>query len=267
MRKRTVINLGLVDDLNMLTVEEAKKFAKDLDIYVGKSTKPCLITKLQQCWSEGRKYLSDDGGVLLVNRRRQILDKLRNMGNLGKLTIQVLKHYSKRLGVNVLEVRGRKNLELALNKLLGTRLETSFVEKEPNAVGDVKESVDRKQSLGCQSMNISDPPSTLLVQQPSLVYSGVALNSQPGPLCKGVQSKLFSKEFTINFATQLEHCLSKHFDHGLHVVGTITMPNGIQYERIFNVGEGDCFFLSIAQGCQFFGVHIDHIELRSRVGQ
>ena len=43
------MNLGLVDDLNMLTAEEARKFAKDLDIYVGKSTKPCLITKLQQC--------------------------------------------------------------------------------------------------------------------------------------------------------------------------------------------------------------------------
>ena len=62
-------------------------------------------------------------------------------------------------------------------------------------VGNVKESVDRKQSLACQSVNISDPPSTLLVQQPSLVYSGDALNSQPGHLCKGVQSKLFSKEY------------------------------------------------------------------------
>ena len=120
---------------------------------------------------------------------------------------------------------------------------------------------------GIQSVNISDPSSALLVQQPSPVYSSGALNSQPGPLCKGVQSKLFSKEFTINFATQLKHCLAKHFDHGLHVVGTVTMPNGIEYERIFNVGEGDCFFWSIAQGCQFFGVHIDHIELRSRVGQ
>ena len=164
-------------------------------------------------------------------------------------------------------MRGRKNLELALNKLLGTRLETSCVEKEHNAVGNVKESVDRTQPLACQIVNISDPSTTLLVQQPSPVYSADALNSQPGPLCKGVQSKLFSKEFTINFATQLKHCLSKHFDHGLHVVGTITMPNGIQYERIFNVGEGDCFFWSIAQGCQFFGVHIDHIELRSRVDQ
>ena len=267
MRKSTVINLGLVDDLNMLTVEEAKKFAKDLDIYVGRSTKPCLITKLQQCWSEGRKYLSDDGGLLLVNKRRQLLEKLRNMGNLGKLTIQVLKHYSKRLGINILEVRGRKNLELALNKLLGTRLESSCVEKVHIAVGNVKESGDWIQPSPCQSVNISAPSSALLVQQPSPVYSGGALNSQPGPLCEGIPSQLFSKEFTINFATQLKHCLSKHFDHGLHVVGTITMPNGIQYERIFNVGEGDCFFWSIAQGCQFFGVHIDHIELRSRVGQ
>ena len=269
------MNLGLVDDLNMLTAEEARKFAKDLDIYVGKSTKPCLISKLQQCWSQGRKYLSDDGGVLLVDRRRQILEKLRKLGNLGNLTIQVLKHYSKRLGINVLEVRGRKNLELALNKLLGTRLETCFVQKDCNAGGDVEESVDSKQYMACQSVNISDrayafPSSSSLTlsvqQQPSFVSSCDALNSQPGQLCKGVQSK-FSKAFTINFATQLKHCLSKHFDHGLHVVKIVTMPNGIQYDRIYNVGAGDCFFLSIAQGCRFFGVHIDHIELRSRVGQ
>ena len=34
LRKQTVMNLGLVDDLNMLTVEQARKFAKELDIYV-----------------------------------------------------------------------------------------------------------------------------------------------------------------------------------------------------------------------------------------
>ena len=274
LRKQTVMSLALVDELNMLTAEEARKFAKELDIYVGKLTKPGLISKLQPYWTEGRRYLSENGGVFLVTQRRGILDKLRKLGNLGNLKIQVLKHYSKRLGINVLEVRGRKNLELALSKLLGTRLETCFVQKEDNAARDVKQSVDGKQPMACQSVNNSDqafafPSSsscTLSVQQPSLVSSGDALNSQPGELCKGVQSK-FSKEFTINFTTQLKHCLSKHFDHGLHVVKTVTMPNGIQYDRIYNVGAGDCFFLSIAQGCRFFGVHIDHIELRSRVGQ
>ena len=49
LRKQTVMDLGLVDDLNMLTVEEAMKFAKELDIYVGKSTKPELVNKLQPC--------------------------------------------------------------------------------------------------------------------------------------------------------------------------------------------------------------------------
>ena len=198
-------------------------------------------------------------------------------------------------------MRGRKNLELALNKLLGTRfvrkednavvnieqsvdgkqsmacqtVNTCFLQMEDNAVGDIEQSVDGKQSMDCQTVNTSDqacafPSSSsvaLKVQHSSLVSSNYSLNSHPSHLCNGVQTKLFSKDFTINFMTQLSHCLSKHFNHGLHVVGPITMPNGIQYDRIFNVGGGDCFFLSIAQGCRFFGVDINHIELRSRVGQ
>ena len=131
-----------MDELNILTAEEARKFAKELDIYVGKLTKPGLVNKLQPYWTEGRRYLSENGGVFLVTQRRRILDKLQKLGNLGNLKIQVLKHYSKRLGINVLEVRGRKNLELALNNLLGRHLDTYVAEKDDFAVEDVKQSVD-----------------------------------------------------------------------------------------------------------------------------
>ena len=39
--------LALVDDLNMLKADEAKKFAKELDLYVGDLKKHGLISKLQ----------------------------------------------------------------------------------------------------------------------------------------------------------------------------------------------------------------------------
>ena len=106
----------------MLTAEEAKQFAKELDIHVGNLKKPGLIIKLQPFYTKGRKYLCANNRSLLLSKRRDILYQLRNLGNLGKLKIQVLKQYSKRLGVNILEVRGRRNLELALNNLLSIGL-------------------------------------------------------------------------------------------------------------------------------------------------
>ena len=118
MRKQNVMRLALLDDLNMLTAVEARKFARELDIYVGNLKKPGLISKLQTYNCEGREYLCANMGALLFSKRRYTLDHLRKLGNLGKLKIQVLKQYSKRLGVNVLQVRGRRILEIALNKLL-----------------------------------------------------------------------------------------------------------------------------------------------------
>ena len=78
------------------------------------------------------------------------------MGNLGSLKNQVLKLYSKRLGINVLEVRGRKNLELALKNKLRRNLDTCVVEKENFAVADVEQSENGKQSVASQSDNASD---------------------------------------------------------------------------------------------------------------
>ena len=329
LRKQNVIRLGLVDDMNMLTAEEAKKFAKDLDIHVGDLKKPGLINKLKPYYNEGREYLCANRGALLLSQRREILEQLRKQGKLGKLKIQILKQYSKRLGVNVLEVRGRRNLELALNNLLSMGLQSNAVGYKVNAVEDVKQSEGATQSMICQSENTSVqeftiPPctsdtvpllalqshdvgykdisvedvkqlgsanqsigcheenisglgvslplsnsDTLPLQNSSLVASNFTKDPQPGILTgEKVDDKvLFSKEFTTNFVTQLKYCLNKQLNHGLHVVGPVTLPNGIAYDRIHNVGGGDCFFLSIAQGCQFFGININHVELRLKVGQ
>ena len=47
LRKHNLMRLALVDDLNMLTADEAKKFAKELDLHVGDLKKQGLISKLQ----------------------------------------------------------------------------------------------------------------------------------------------------------------------------------------------------------------------------
>ena len=210
-------------------------------------------------------------------QRRDILDKLRKLGKLGKLKIQVLKQYAKQLGVNVLEVRGRKALELALNNLLSMGVQSYNVGYKDNAVENVEKSESAKQSMVCNIENTSvqelanDPciSDTLALKNLSLGHSNGTIAPKPGIIvAKDMQDKaLFSKEFTINFITQVKYCLNKQLNHGLHVVGHVTLPNGIEYDRIHNVGGGDCFFISVSQGCKFFGINIDHIELRSRVGQ
>ena len=45
------------------------------------------------------------------------------------------------------------------------------------------------------------------------------------------------------------------------------LPDGCVYDRIYNVGGGDCFFISICQGLNFFGITMDHVELRTKVGR
>ena len=277
LRKQNVIRLALVNDLNMLTAEEAKQFAKELDLHVGNLKKPGVIIKLQPYYSEGREYLCANRGALLLSQRRGILDQLRELGKLGKLKIQVLKQYSKRLGVNILEVRGRRNLELALNNLLSMGLQSQDVGYKENAVEDVEQSESAKQSMVCDSVNTSVQAlaispctaDTLVLQKSILGPSNVTIDTQPAIIIdKDVLPKVFfSKEFTINFITQVKYCLNKQLNYGLHVVGNVTLPNGIEYDRIHNVGGGDCFFLSVAQGCQFFGINIDHVQLRTRVGQ
>ena len=277
LRKQNVMRLALVNDMNMLTAEEAKQFSKELDIHVGNLKKPGVILKLQPFYNEGREYLCANNGALLLSKRRDILYQLRNLGKLGKLKIQVLKQYSKRLGVNILEVRGRRNLELALNNLLSMGLQSHDAGYKDNAVEDVEQSGSAKQPMVYHSMNTSAqalkiPPTssdTFVLQDSNLGPSNVSIDPQPGIIIdKDVQDKvIFSKEFTINFITQLKYCLNKQLNDGLHVVGHVTLPNGIEYERIHNVGGGDCFFLGIAQGCRFFGLNIDHVELRTRVGQ
>ena len=46
-------------------------------------------------------------------------------------------------------------------------------------------------------------------------------------------------------ATQL--CkIFKEFN--LHITGTLILPNGNRYDRIFNVGGGNCYFYAVCQG-------------------
>ena len=67
-----------------------------------------------------------------------------------------------------------------------------------------------------------------------------------------------------DIATQICNIFKKY---SLHITGSINLPDGNRYDRIFNVGGGNCYFYSVCQGLEFFGISIDHVELRTKVGQ
>ena len=139
----------------------------------------------------------------MLSQRRDILDKLRPLGKLGSLKIHVLKRYAKRLGVNVLEVRGRKKLELALNNLLSMGLQSHDVGYKDNAVENVEQSDSANQSMVSHSENTSVQElalhpctsDTLALQNLSLGPSTVTNDPQPGIIVgKDMQDKvLFQK--------------------------------------------------------------------------
>ena len=69
---------------------------------------------------------------------------------------------------------------------------------------------------------------------------------------------------TLDTATQICNFMKQY---SLNITGTVTLPDGCVYDRIYNVGGGDCFFISICQGLKFFGITMDHAELRTKVGR
>ena len=55
-------------------------------------------------------------------------------------------------------------------------------------------------------------------------------------------------------------------DYNLYITGSLILPDGNRYDRIFNVGGGNCYFYAVCQGLEFFGISIDHVHLRTLVG-
>ena len=55
-------------------------------------------------------------------------------------------------------------------------------------------------------------------------------------------------------------------EYNLYITGSVILPDGNRYDRIFNVGGGNCYFYAVCQGLEFFGLSIDHVQLRSNVG-
>ena len=277
VRKKELQRLALVDDLIFFTGEELRLYAKNLDLYVGSSNKPELIKILKPFYVEGRKLLSANGNQLLRFHRSGLLLQLREQGALGKLRITVLKSYAKRLGFDMSQRKSRKNLERSLEKLMedgvdGTNIappshsggiladsDSKFDVTQSNIetlVGNIQ-GLTLKSPLGTQTFAVSDANdvATAVLSSKSMLDGNVigscAQSVDYGADCNALATKLCK--------------IFKEFN--LHITGTLILPDGNRYDRIFNVGGGNCYFYAVCQGLEFFGISIDHAHLRTNVGR
>ena len=95
--RTTRLNLGFLD-LEDLTVQELKKFARDLDVIVTKPNKAEYFERLQSEHEEGRKLLDADDKRLRKKVTMSNLHELQKK-NVRSMRHQELKRYAKRIGI------------------------------------------------------------------------------------------------------------------------------------------------------------------------
>ena len=267
LRKKELMRLALVDDLSFWTGLEAKQFAKNLDVPIG-SNKAAVLRVLKPLYDEGREYLTANGDLLLKRLRSDLIFKLRQKGTLGKLKISVLKSFAKRLGFDMSQRISRKNMESSLQTLIescvvttDTAHQTYTKSKEAmtGEVIDVKKSDIEKlaKKVNCLTVSSLNDPKAHVVHIKQ--YDTLDLTAS-----KCLPQGGLSWANTVDKAMQMVNFLKQH---SLYITGTLTLPDGCVYDRIYNVGGGDCFFISICQGLNFFGITMDHVELRTKVGR
>ena len=232
---------------------------------------------LKPFYDEGREYLTANGNLLLKRLRSELIFKLRQQGTLGKLKITVLKSFAKRLGFDISQRISRRNLEKSLEKLMKDGVTATDIAHQ--TLSSSKDSVSEKQQDFTQcpvgglvnkvkSMTLlSSHGSEQLVvpdAKDATTKDDNVKSMLDGNATKSCTKSVLYEANTVDIAAQICNIFKTY---NLHVTGIITLPDGNRYDRIFNAGGGNCYFYAVSQGLDFFGISIDHIQLRTRVGQ
>ena len=158
--KSVKLELGLID-LDQLTVDEMKKFARDLDVIVSKPDRQAYITKLFSAHAEGRNMLKKDGSHLLNLQRLKFLKELQKHV-IQTMTLQKLRHYAKRLGINNCMTASRSKLQQKLQKCV----------QRPSIIVDTDQDIDmisnsepEQEENDILAMDVEQPKEQVMLQQ------------------------------------------------------------------------------------------------------
>ena len=113
MLEKTKLDLGLVDDLALLTINECKDYLSKLDIIATGSKVSDLRAALSESYAHGRDTLNADNGTLLVRQRISLYKQLKKLGDYRKLSLTRLRYFAKRLGITKMR---KQTIILALYK-------------------------------------------------------------------------------------------------------------------------------------------------------
>ena len=99
MLQKTQLDLGLVDNLRLLTTQECRNYLTKLDIIATGSKVDDLRSALKESYSQGRDLLNAGNGRLLHRQRITLYKQLKKLGDYNKLTVSRLRYFAKRLGI------------------------------------------------------------------------------------------------------------------------------------------------------------------------
>ena len=99
MLQKTQLDLGLVDNLRLLTTQECRNYLTKLDIIATGSKVDDLRSALKESYSQGRDLLNAGNGRLLHRQRINLYKQLKKLGDYNKLTVSRLRFFAKRLGI------------------------------------------------------------------------------------------------------------------------------------------------------------------------
>ena len=116
MLEKTNLDLGLVDDLALLIIDECKDYLSKLDIISTGTKVTDLHSALRKSYAHGRDLLTANNGALLIRHRISLYKQLKKLGDYKKLTLARLRYFGKRLGISNC-VKMRKHIIIsALNE-------------------------------------------------------------------------------------------------------------------------------------------------------
>ena len=120
MLQKTQLDLGMVDNLRLLTTQECRNYLTKLDIIATGSKVDDLRSALKESYSQGRDLLNAGNGKLLHRQRINLYKQLKKLGDYNKLTVSRLRYFAKRLGIAKCARMRKQNIISALLKFEAT---------------------------------------------------------------------------------------------------------------------------------------------------
>ena len=170
----------------------------------------------------------------------------------------------------------RRDLESSLEKLMTDGVTASNRAHQTFSSSKVRESEKQEDVTQCDVEALEKKEKCLSLKSSHVMQSQVVADEKDSitkddnaqSIMEGNACESGTKSFSygvniVDIATQICNIFKTY---NLNVTGMVTLPDGNRYDRIFNIGGGNCFFYSVCQGLDFFGISIDHVELRTKVG-